>query len=332
MNKKSIKLLAVLLAAVAVLLVAAVSVAAFSPVPVRAESDEKLSVVTSIFPVYDWVREILGEQAENVNLTLLLDNGVDLHNYQPTAEDMVEISNCDLFLYVGGESDEWAEDVLKGTGNEEINALNLLETLGSSAKLEDPLEGMEAEEEDGEEEEEEYDEHIWLSLKNASLLCEAICENLSQLDPDHADTYAANTEAYCEKLSALDAEYQKATEEAPVKTLLFGDRFPFRYLSDDYGLTCYAAFSDCSAETEASFETISFLAGKVDELNLSSVMTLEGTEHKIAQTIVSASKNQDAQILTLDSMQSITSEDIKEGAKYLSIMEKNLDVLKEALR
>ncbi len=324
MNKRSVKLWAAFLAA-------AVSAAALSPVPALAESDQKLSIVASIFPVYDWVREILGEQAENVNLTLLLDNGVDLHNYQPTAEDMVEISNCDLFLYVGGESDEWAKEVLKGTGNEEINALNLLEVLGSSAKLEEELERMEAEEEEGEEVE-EYDEHIWLSLKNASLLCEAISENLSQIDPDHADAYAANTQAYCEKLSALDAEYQKATEEAPVKTLLFGDRFPFRYLADDYGLTCYAAFSGCSAETEASFETISFLVGKVDELNLSCVMTLEGTEHKIAQTIVSTSKNHDAQILTLDSMQSITLSDIEEGAKYLSIMEKNLEVLKEALK
>ncbi len=325
MNKRSVKLGAALLAC-------AVSVSAFSPVPVRAGSEDKLSIVTSIFPIYDWVREILGDQLENVNLTLLLDNGVDLHNYQPTAEDMVEISNCDLFIYVGGESDEWAEDVIKGTGSEELNTMNLLETLGSSAKVEEALEGMEEEEEEGEEEGEEYDEHIWLSLKNASVLCEAIRENLSQIDPDNADTYAANTEAYCEKLSALDAEYQTAIDEAPVKTLLFGDRFPFRYLSDDYGLTCYAAFSGCSAETEASFETISFLAGKVDELDLSCVMTLEGTEHDIAQTIVSTSKDQDAQILVLDSMQSITSKDVEGGAKYLSIMESNLDVLKEALK
>lgn len=326
MNKRSVKLGAALLAC-------AVSVSAFSPVPVRAGSEDKLSIVTSIFPIYDWVREILGDQLENVNLTLLLDNGVDLHNYQPTAEDMVEISNCDLFIYVGGESDEWAEDVIKGTGSEDLNAMNLLETLGSSAKVEEALEGMEEEEEEGGEEEgEEYDEHIWLSLKNASVLCEAIRENLSQIDPDNADTYAANTKAYCEKLSALDAEYQTAIDEAPVKTLLFGDRFPFRYLSDDYGLTCYAAFSGCSAETEASFETISFLAGKVDELDLSCVMTLEGTEHDIAQTIVSTSKDQDAQILVLDSMQSITSKDVEGGAKYLSIMESNLDVLKEALK
>ena len=181
------------------------------------------------------------------------------------------------------------------------------------------------------EEEAEYDEHVWLSLKNAQTLCSAISAVLQQIDPDNKDTYAANASAYIKKLSALDADYQAAVDAATRKTVLFGDRFPFRYLAEDYGLRYYAAFAGCSAESEASFETISFLAGKVDELNLPCVLTIEGVQHKIAETIVrnTAAKNQ--KVLTMDSMQSTTSKDAANGTTYLSVMERNLSVLKEAL-
>ena len=180
-------------------------------------------------------------------------------------------------------------------------------------------------------EEAEYDEHVWLSLKNAQTLCSAISAVLQQIDPDNKDTYAANASAYIKKLSALDADYQTAVDAAARKTVLFGDRFPFRYLAEDYGLRYYAAFAGCSAESEASFETISFLAGKVDELNLPCVLTIEGVQHKIAETIVrnTAAKNQ--KVLTMDSMQSTTSKDAANGTTYLSVMERNLSVLKEAL-
>ena len=305
----------------------------------------KLKVVTTIFPEYDWVRAILGDKAENAEITMLLDNGVDLHSYQPTADDIVKISDCDLFIYVGGESDEWVEDALRNAANRNMKVINLLEVLGDSVKTEEIVEGMQEEEyehedaeehehEDAEEHEheEEADEHVWLSLKNAKMLVRVISKALQELDPDSKDIYAANADAYVKKLSALDAEYQTAVDAASNKTILFGDRFPFRYLVDDYGLRYYAAFVGCSAETEAGFETISFLAKRVDEWKLPCVLTIEGAQHKIAETIVRNTTAKNQRVLTMDSMQSTTSKDVKNGTTYLSVMEKTLSVLKEALR
>ena len=475
------------------------------------ESDSnKLSVVTTIFPEYDWVKEILGGKAENTDLTMLLSSGVDLHSYQPTADDIVKISDCDLFVYVGGESDGWVESVLKNAANKKMKVINLLEVLGDSVKTEEIVEGMQedghdhghshdeqltendiedrtlsdfagawkslhpyllngdldkfcqhrAEEDEdssttkdtylekyktswqcdaekisingdtitftyadgktvsaeytyagyqpkrndegeirsvryqfettsadapkyvqfndhghepgeaehfhiyfgndgfdalmsgktnpffvkdalsaedildelmGHDHGEEKDEHVWLSLKNAKALVAAIADALQELDPDNKDTYAANASAYIEKLSALDGAYQSAVDGAARKTVLFGDRFPFRYLVDDYGLSYYAAFAGCSAESEASFETVSFLAKKVDELGLPCVLTIEGKNHKLAETIVQSTAAKNQKVLTMDSMQSMTSKDAANGATYLSVMEQNLSVLKEAL-
>ena len=300
------------------------------------DTTDKLSIVTTIFPEYDWVRQILGDKADNADVTMLLDNGVDLHSYQPTADDIVKISDCDLFIYVGGESDGWVEDALKNATNKDMKVVNLLEVLGDKVKNEEVVEGMQEEEhehEDGEEHEheEEADEHVWLSLKNAEVLVGTISNALQEVDPGNKDAYAANADAYVKKLSALDAEYQTAVDNAARKTVLFGDRFPFRYLVDDYGLNYYAAFVGCSAETEASFETISFLAKKVDELKLPCVLTIEGKNHKIAETIVKNTAPKSQKILTMDSMQSTTSKDVASGTTYFSVMEKNLAVLKEAL-
>lgn len=297
---------------------------------------DKLSIVTTIFPEYDWVKEILGDKADHAEVTMLLDNGVDLHSYQPTADDIVKVSDCDLFIYVGGESDGWVDDALKNATNKDMKVINLLEVLGNSVKEEETVEGMKEEDHDHEdadehEEEVEYDEHVWLSLKNAKTLVHAISKSLQELDPDNKDTYSANSAAYVEKLSALDADYQTAVDSASYKTVLFGDRFPFRYMVDDYDLSYYAAFVGCSAETEASFETISFLAKKVDELKLPCVLTIEGTQHKIAETIVENTIEKNQKVLTMDSMQSTTSKDAANGTTYLSIMEKNLSVLKQAL-
>lgn len=302
------------------------------------EKDEKqIRVVTTIFPEYDWVREIAGTESDHVDLTMLLDNGVDLHSYQPTSEDIMKISDCDLFIYVGGESDAWVEDTLKEAVNKDMKVINLLDVLGNSVKKEEVVEGMEAEEEESEEESEEeeepeYDEHVWLSLKNAKVFCKAIADDLSEIDKDHAETYQKNEENYAAKLDELDQNYQKTVDEASQKTLLFGDRFPFRYMVDDYGLDYYAAFVGCSAETEASFETITFLAGKVDELGLKNVMTIEKSDQKISKAIIENTKDKNQKILTLDSMQSATSDDVKAGTTYLSVMEDNLEVLKEALQ
>ena len=303
---------------------------------------DKLSIVTTIFPEYDWVREILGDKADNAEITMLLDNGVDLHSYQPTADDIVKISDCDLFIYVGGESDGWVEDALRNAANRNMKVINLLEVLGDSVKTEEIVEGMQEEHEhedahahdDAEEHEheEEADEHVWLSLKNAKMLVRVISKALQELDPDNKDIYAANADAYVKKLSALDADYQAAVDAASNKTILFGDRFPFRYLVDDYGLRYYAAFVGCSAETEAGFETISFLAKRVDEWKLPCVLTIEGAQHKIAETVVRNTTAKNQKVLTMDSMQSTTTQDVKNGTTYLSVMEKNLSVLKEALR
>ncbi len=298
-----------------------------------ANNNDKIQVVATIFPEYDWVMNVLGENPAGVEVTMLLDNGTDLHSYQPTPEDILKISTCDLFVYVGGESDEWVDDALEAKTNKDMVVINLLDVLGDSIKEEEVVEGMQAEEEEEENEEEEieYDEHVWLSLKNASVLVQKISEGIQTVDKEHADIYKTNTTAYVEKLDALDADYRAVVDGANFHTLLFGDRFPFRYLVDDYGLDYYAAFVGCSAETEASFKTITFLAQKVDELSLPAVMTIEGADHQIAETIVQNTKSKNQQILTMDSMQSVTSKDVSNGTTYLSIMENNLSVLKEAL-
>ena len=315
---------------------------------------DKIQIVTTIFPEYDWVKNVLGENPAGAEVTMLLDNGVDLHSYQPTAEDIMKISTCDLFIYVGGESDEWVEDALKEVTNKDIIVINLMDVLGDAVKEEEVVEGMQEEEhehgdedhehsdgdhEEGEhedeehyEEEVEFDEHVWLSLRNSSVLVQSVSDALCKIDPANADMYKNNASAYRDKLNELDSKYQAAVSKASVNTLLFGDRFPFRYLVDDYGLSYYAAFVGCSAETEASFETITFLAQKVDDLGLHSVLTIEGTDHRIAETIVENTTEKNQQILTMDSMQSTTSKDVAAGADYLSIMEKDLEVLTEALK
>ena len=303
------------------------------PVSGLAEEAGKIRVVTTIFPIYDWVREVAGD-SENAEITLLLDSGVDLHSFQPTAQDIMKVATCDLFIYVGGESDEWAEDALAEAVNPDMVVISLVEALGENAKAEEIVEGMQAEkeEEEGEEgEEEEIDEHVWLSLRNAQVFTSAIADALAQKDPANADSYRANAEAYGAKLAALDAAYAGAVDSAAHKTLLFGDRFPFRYLTDDYGLTYYAAFAGCSAETEASFETVIFLAKKTDELQLPAVLTIEGKDHRIAETIIGSTADKNRKLLTLNSMQGTTANDIEQGATYLKIMEDNLAVLKEAL-
>lgn len=292
---------------------------------------DTLHIVTTIFPVYDWVREVAGAQAENVQLTMLLDGGTDLHSYQPTAADMAEIAGCDLFVYVGGESDAWVADALAESANPDRKVVNLMELLGSRVYEEETVEGMEPEDHDhGEGEDHAADEHIWTSLGNAAELSAAIADTLAELDPAHADRYTANARAYGEKLTALDGEYAAMVAAAPVKTLLFGDRFPFRYLVEDYGLTYYAAFPGCSADTEASFETVAFLADKTAELDLPAVLTIEGADGKIAQTIVQSAGG-DRAVLSLDSMQATTAADVAAGASYLGCMEQNLAALRQAL-
>jgi len=325
----------------------------------------KLDVVTTVFPAYDWVMNVLGEKKDSANVSMLLDNGVDLHSYQPSLKDIANISTCDLFIYVGGESDDWVDDVLKEAKNKDMVAINLLETLGEGAKEEELVEGMqgghdhdhdheEGEDHDHEEGEEhdhdheegeehdhdheheegekEYDEHVWLSLKNAQLFVNKISESLAKIDKDNADTYKANATTYVNSLKELDAKYVEAVNAGSQKTLLFADRFPFRYMVEDYSLSYYAAFIGCSAETEASFETITFLAKKVDELKLKVILKIESSDGAIANTVKNSTQDKNQTILTMDSLQSATTKEYAAGRTYYSIMQNNLEVLKEAVK
>jgi zinc transport system substrate-binding protein len=293
--------------------------------------NKKLSVVTTIFPEYDWVMQILGNDSENINVSLLLDNGVDLHSFQPSADDIIKISSADLFIYVGGTSDDWIQDALKEAKNKNMITINLFEVLEDRVKEEELVEGMEEEDDEDDSSDVEYDEHVWLSLENASRVCTAIKDALIKLDPSNSSKYSLNTENYISKLHDLDSKYKDTVNNAKRNTIVFGDRFPFRYLVEDYGMKYYAAFLGCSAESEASFDTVIFLANKVDELQIPVVFTIENPNHTIAETIIKNTKAKSAKVLVLDSMQSTTSKDIKNGVSYLSIMEKNLETLKIAL-
>lgn len=312
----------------------------------------KKSIVCVTYPEYDWVMNILGDKAASFNVTLLQNNGTDLHSYQASIKDIAKISVCDMLVFVGGESDEWVEKAVAEAKNKNMIVVNMLEALGDKVKEEEVVEGMQAEEEDEHEEHEhehehadhdheghhhhhdevEYDEHVWLSLRNAAALVETLAQKISELDSANAAVYKANAASYAKALTSLDAQYKAAGAAAAKKTILFGDRFPFRYLADDYNLKYYAAFVGCSAETEASFETVIFLAKKVDELGLNAVLTIEKSDKKIAKTIVSNTKKKSAEILEMDSLQSITQKDIKAGRSYLSAMKNNLEVLKKALK
>ena len=295
-----------------------------------AKDNGKLKIVTTIFPEYDWVRNITAG-LDDIDLTLLVENGTDFHSYQPTAEDIVKISNCDVFIYVGGESDKWVNDALKGAVNKEMTVINLLDELGTKAKEEETVEGMQGDS-DKKEDEPELDEHVWLSLKNASLLCGKISDKLSEKNAENKEIYSKNTEEYLKKLNELDAQYKSVRDTAKYDTLIFADRFPFRYMLDDYNLKYYAAFSGCSAESEASFETVAFLSKKLDELKLPALMKIDGSDGKIANTVLQTSNQKNAKILELDSMQSVSKQEIEGGKTYLDIMKNNLDVFTQAVK
>lgn len=288
-----------------------------------ADDSGKLNVVCSVFPQYDFIKTIAGDA---VNLTLLLDSKTDLHSYTPTADDIMTISKADLFINIGGESDDWAEDVLSSAANNKLKVVSLLNLV--DAVEEETLPGMEEEEEEHEEEGPEYDEHVWTSLKNVIKIIPALTDALCELDSGNTALYQANSSAYLAQLQTLETKYSDTIGKAARKTLLFADRFPFRYLADDYDLTCYAAFSGCSAETEASFETMTFLVDTVKQQNLPFVLMIDGSDGSVAETV---SRQSGAEIRTLNSCQSVSPDDIAAGASYLTIMEDNLSVLSEVL-
>ena len=282
---------------------------------------DKKSIVVTVFPEYDWVMNVIGDLSEEYEVNLLLKNGSDLHSYQPSTKDMASISSCDLFIYVGGESDFWVEKALEKPMNKNRTVINLMKILGSRAIEEEGEEG----------EAPEYDEHVWLSLKNAILFSKHICTELSRIDDKNAKKYLENTANYLSRLTELDENYSKVVNESSFNTLIVADRFPFAYLCKDYNIQYYAAFDGCSADTEASFETVIFLAEKLDESGLNCVLKIESSDDSLPNTIINNSKNKNRKILTLDSIQSVTMKDIESGTTYLSLMQSNLDILRDAL-
>ena len=289
----------------------------------KTDADGRLRVVVTTFPAYDWTRVIMGAEADKAELTLLTDGGTDLHGYQPTVQDMAAIARADVLVRTGGDSDDWTADALVSTKNESARCVSLLAALDGRNKIEETVAGAH--------EETEPDEHVWLSPKNAPALCAAIADALCAADEANARAYRANLAAYTAELAALDADYTAATGAARTKTLVFGDRFPFRSLTDGYGLSYCAAFAGCSAETEASFKTVAFLAGQVDALALPAVLHIETSDGAIARTVVQNTAAKSARVLMLDSMQAVTARRIAAGETYLGIMRKNLAVLQEAL-
>lgn len=326
-------------------------------------NSNKISIVCTTFPQYDWVKNILGEEAERFNVTLLLDNGVDMHSYQPAVKDIATAGSSDLFIYVGGESDTWVEDALKEAKNKDLKAINLMETLDNFVKEEEVVEGMQEErkslghsheksskekqeqtqkeshensqeingQKEAADEEPEYDEHIWLSIRNAEIMVKNIEKAIEQFDSDNAKVYQNNAENYIKKLDTLDKQYANTIQNAKYKAILFGDRFPFRYMADDYDLKYYAAFAGCSAETMAGFETVTFLAKKADELQLPIILTIENSDGRIAEAVKSNTTKKNQKILAMNSLQSVTKEQLADGITYLQVMQENLSVLSEAL-
>ena len=326
-------------------------------------NSNKISIVCTTFPQYDWVKNILGEEAERFNVTLLLDNGVDMHSYQPAVKDIATAGSSNLFIYVGGESDTWVEDALKEAKNKDLKAINLMETLDNFVKEEEVVEGMQEErkslghsheksskekqeqtqkeshensqeingQKEAADEEPEYDEHIWLSIRNAEIMVKNIEKAIEQLDSDNAKVYQNNAENYIKKLDTLDKQYANTIQNAKYKAILFGDRFPFRYMVDDYDLKYYAAFAGCSAETMAGFETVTFLAKKADELRLPVILTIENSDGRIAEAVKSNTTKKNQKILAMNSLQSVTKEQLADGITYLQVMQENLSVLSEAL-
>lgn len=295
--------------------------------------NEKYTIVCSIFPQYDWVRNIVGDN-ENIDVVLLVDNGVDLHSYQPSAKDIITISTCDMFIYVGGESDAWVDEVLVEAKNPDIVVVDMMDVLGEALIEEELKEGMTADrhaDDDEGEDELEYDEHIWVSIKNAEVLCQYIAEKISENYKNDIDTLYNNLYSYLDKLKELDDKYVNALSDTKYDTILFGDRFPFSYLVNDYDIDYYAAFVGCSAESEASFETITFLADKMDKKDLKYILIVDGTDGSLAKTIIDNSADKNREILNLNSLQSVTATQIADGVTYISIMENNLEILKLAM-
>lgn len=302
----------------------------------KAQDDGRISVVTTIFPQYDFVRQIAGD---SVDLKMLLKPGEETHSYEPTPQDIIAIQNSDIFIYVGGENDAWVEDILDSMPDAGMRTLKLIDCVDTVE--EEHVEGMqeqpghshEEEEYHGDEIEEahsvhEIDEHVWTSPVNASAIVDEIKELLAQTDPENRQRYEENAEAYEAELAALDAAFREVVDNAGRRLVIFGDRFPFRYFADEYGLDYYAAFPGCASDTEPSAAVMAFLINKVAEEKVPAVLKMELSNENIANAIAEATGTE---VRTFYSCHNLTAEEFENGETYLSMMQKNVETLKEVL-
>ncbi len=321
----------------------------------EADENQTLSIVTTSFHEYDWLMQVLQERSEIFDIVLLMDTGVDLHSYEPSVEDITIISNADLFIYNGGPSHDWVDELLQQSGNENLNTIDVIKVLDDLIQNEVHIEGMQASSHDHEHEESHdheheeshdheheeshdheesvgrIDEHVWLSLSNAQIIVDEIAIKMGNLDPEYATHYQENADSYNALLEELDASFHEAIEHADRDTLIFADRFPFLYLMDDYDIDYYAAFQGCSTDTEASFETIAFISDKISELEVNVVFVMDNGLIELANTVIANSNQEDVEVLELNSIQSVNQVQINDGITYYEIMENNLVQLKKAL-
>lgn len=291
----------------------------------RQETQDKLTIVSTNFPGYDFARAITMDNT-NIKVKMLLKPGAESHTFEPTPEDIKTIKNSDIFIYVGGDSDEWVDDILSDIDTDKTKIIKLIDLV--DAKEEVTTEGMESDEEEESEEEAELDEHVWTSPKNAIEIINKLKKEIINIDSDEKSNLESNANNYVNKLNDLDTEFKSIVKTAKRKEIIVGDRFPLRYFADEYGLSYYAAFPGCSEQTEASAKTISFLANKVKEDKIPVVLKIELSSGNIANTIA---KETNTKVLEFNSAHNISQSDFDAGTTYVDIMTKNAEVLKEAL-
>jgi len=284
-------------------------------------ADGKINVVTTVFPPYDFVRQIAGDR---VNLAMLLPPGAESHSFEPSPKDILAIQNSDIFIYVGGETDVWVDRILDSMDTSNIKIIRMMDVV--DVVEEEIVEGMEEEEE--EEEETAFDEHVWTSPQNAILIVQAISDALCIADAASADFFRQNSQHYIAALGELDKQFQAVVDGAKRKTIVFGDRFPFRYFADAYGLTYFAAFPGCSTETEPSAATVAFLINKIKAEKIPVVFHIELSNERMAGAIAAETG---AKKQLLHSCHNVSKKDLDAGLGYLDFMRQNVETLKEAL-
>lgn len=314
--------------------------------PRSQKKDDRLKVVATVFAEYDFLRQIGGDA---INLSMLMLPGADIHTFDPTPKDMMTVQDADLFVTVGGESDAWADTIVQSVDNEGLECVRLMDLVDEVVE-EEIVEGMEVEEHDEEEhgeqtdghgdgnheketdshgDEKEFDEHVWTSPKNAMQIVEELCDKLCQLDQKNAGLYRKNTQKYLKKLEKLDEKFTQVVSHGVRREIVVADRFPFRYFADAYGLKYYAAYPGCSTQTGASAETIAFLIDKVKEDKIPVVFHMELSSQLMCNTICDETGARKAQ---LNAVHNISKRNFDRGIGYLELMEKNVDVLREALQ